>query len=163
MKRLLTASLVVGLTVGLLASPATATQAQPPLGRWRGPCSTWEYGENLTPASFTTHPAKAQRQIDRLVVCIFDHYAPGNSSMALYVMRRESSGYPWALNSSSGCAGLFQHITWTGRAVEMLERWQFGPNAWLPTAFDPRANAMVAALMVAGFGAWTGGWGPWGM
>jgi hypothetical protein len=53
---------------------------------------------------------------------------------------------------------LFQHITWTGRAALYLHRWQFGKHAWPTSAFDPRANAMVAAAMVA-----SGGWGPWGM
>jgi hypothetical protein len=91
----------------------------------------------------------------RLIACVFAEYAPGNSVTALMVADRESGFYPWALNSSSGCAGLFQHITWSGRASQFLDRWMFKP--W-PTAFDPRANAIVAAKMVAG-----GGWGPWGM
>jgi hypothetical protein len=153
MKKLLVAAFVAAC----IAAPTTA-QAKPDLGRWRGPCSTWQYGEYLTPASWNANPAKAHRQITRLVTCVFDKYAPGNTATALYVMNRESGGYPWALNSSSGCAGLFQHITWTGRASSYLHRWQFGPNAWLPTAFDPRANALVAAAMVR-----DGGWGPWGM
>jgi len=143
------------LVAGLLALPVTA-QAKPPLGRWRGPCSTWLYGENQTPATFAAHRAKADRQMERLVKCIFDKYAPGNTGTALYVMDRESGGYPWALNSSSGCAGLFQHITWSGR-VTMLPRWAFAPH-YHPSAFDPRANAWVAALMVR-----SSGWGAWGM
>jgi hypothetical protein len=93
----------------------------------------------------------------RLVTCVFAKYAPGNEYHALYVADRESGLYPWAYNSGSGCAGLFQHITWTGRAAMYLHRWQFGPNAWLPSAFDPRANALVAAAMVRLYG-----WGPWG-
>lgn len=152
--------IVVGLfmfTINALFGPAQA-EAKPKLGRWRGPCSTWMHGENLTPQKWNQDPARAHRQMTRLVVCVFDRYAPGNSSTALYVMNRESGGYPWALNSSSGCAGLFQHITWTGRAQAYLHRWQFGEHAWLPTAFDPRANAIVAAHMVAG-----GGWGPWSL
>jgi len=151
MRKLLVAAIVVACL-----APSTA-HAKPNLGRWRGPCSTWQMGENLTPADWNRDPARGHRMITRLVTCVFDKYAPGNTSMALYVMERESSGYPWAINSSSGCAGLFQHITWTGRALAYLHRWQFGPNAWLPTAFDPRANALVAAAMVR-----LSGWAPWG-
>jgi hypothetical protein len=98
--------------------------------------------------------------MEKLVRCVFDRYAPGNADMAIYVMDRESGRYPWAYNSSSGCAGLFQHITWTGR-ISMVPRWMFAPG-YHPTAFDPRANAIVAAFMVAGYGAWSPGWGPWG-
>ena len=155
MKKLLVAAIIAA---SIAASSTAAAQAKPNLGRWRGPCSTWQYGENLTPQKWNADPAKAHRQMERLVVCVFDRYAPGNASTALYVMNRESGGYPWALNPSSGCAGLFQHISWTGRAAFYLERWMFGPNAWLPSAFDPRANAIVSAKMVA-----SGGWGPWSM
>jgi hypothetical protein len=152
LKRVIVVALFM-FAVNALFGP-TQAQAEPPLGRWRGPCSTWEYGENLQPSDFPS--AKAARQIDRLVTCLFDRYAPGNSGTALYVMHRESGGYPWAFNTSSGCAGLFQHITWTGR-VTMLPRWAFAPG-YHPSAFDPRANAWVAALMVR-----SGGWGPWSM
>lgn len=148
--------LVVAIVATCMASTVNA-EAKPDLGRWRGPCSTWEYGEDLTPAKWNADPAKALRQMERLVTCVFDRYAPGNAGTAIAIMDRESGGYPWAVNSSSGCAGLFQHITWTGRAQMYLERWQFGPNAWLPSAFDPRANAIVAAHMVN-----AGGWTPWG-
>lgn len=150
-------SILVAVIVAACIAPAVNAEAKPNLGRWRGPCSTFSYGENLTPASWAADPAKGHRQVVHLVTCIFDKYAPGNASTAIAIMDRESSGYPWALNSSSGCAGLFQHITWTGRAVQYLRRWQFGPNAWLPSAFDPRANAIVAAHMVA-----ISGWAPWG-
>jgi hypothetical protein len=150
MKRLL----VAAIAAAVLITPMTA-EAKPPLGRWRGPCATWQYGENLTPANYAEK--NGEQKIIRLVRCVFRRYAPGNEDYAVMVMQRESGAWPWAVNSSSGCAGLFQHITWTGRALAFLHRWQFGPNAWLPTAFDPRANAMVAAAMVRG-----GGWGPWG-
>jgi hypothetical protein len=95
----------------------------------------------------------------RLIGCVFTTFAPGNSGIALYVADRESSFYPWALNPSSGTAGLFQHITWTGRALAYLQRGWFGKGAWLPTAFDPRANAIVSAKIVHECGCWT----PWSM
>ena len=151
MKRIILVALVLALFA------PTQAVAKPSLGRWRGPCSTWLYGENLTPQDFRTDAARSHRMITRLVTCVFRKYAPGNEGTALYVMNRESGGYPWAVNSYSGCAGLFQHITWAGRAAQYLHRWQFGPNAWVPSAFDPRANAIVAAAMVR-----ISGWGAWG-
>ena len=150
-------ALLIGAIVLLAVFVAAPAQAKPPLGRWRGPCSTWLYGENLKPRDFATDPTRSHRMITRLVTCVFNRYAPGNGTVALYVMNRESGGYPWARNSYSGCAGLFQHITWRGRAALYLQRWQFGPKAWMPSAYDPRANAIVAAHMVAaeGWGAWS--------
>jgi hypothetical protein len=97
--------------------------------------------------------------MQRLIVCIFGVYAPGESIMALYVADRESSLYPWAKNPSSSASGLFQHLAtyWSGRAAAYLKPWQFAP--WYdPSVFDPRANAICAAKMVA-----QSGWGPWSM
>lgn len=154
MKRILTVTLIVGFCLSITST----AEAKPNLGRWRGPCSTWQYGERqTTPAIWNSHPERSHRQMVRLVTCVFDKYAPGNAGTAVAIMERESHGYPWALNSSSGCAGLFQHITWDGRATYYLEPWMFAPNVWVPSAFDPRANAIVAAKMVADHG-----WGAWG-
>ncbi len=150
---------VAAIVAAVLAVPMTA-EAKPNLGRWRGPCSTFAEGENLTPAVYQANPAKGQQQIIRLITCVFRRFAPGNEATAVAVARRESGLWPWAENSSSGCAGLFQHITWTER-ISMVPRWMFAPG-YHPSAFDPRANALVAAFMVAGVGAWSPGWGPWG-
>lgn len=132
-------------------------------GRWRGPCDGWQYGETLTsPAIFNANPIRNRIRIMRLVTCVFDWLAPGNAATAVYVAERESGLYPWAYNTSSGCMGLFQHIEWAGR------RWMLRP-AWFRkplddvTWTDPRANAIMAARMVAGAGAWSGGWGPWSL
>src|SRR4249920_2015442 len=170
MKRLVvTVLLVTGLTMLPVNGSAVAIAGGPgavkdkvhvvhvkPEGRWRGPCEGWWLGENLTPARWNANPGRGELMMRRLITCVFTEYAPGNSVTALMVADRESSFYPWAVNSSSGCAGLFPHITWTGRANAFLDRWMF--PGWPVTACDPRANASVAAKMVAG-----GGWGPWGM
>lgn len=154
MKRFLTAvAVAAALTAGL---PGMA-QAQKG-DRWKGPCEGWQYGEYVTsPAEFNADVAQHKRQVRRLVVCVFDHFAPGNASHALYIMERESSGYPWADNPSSHCRGLFQHLpdAWAGRAATYLWRGWFrkDPVSWS----DPRANAIVAARMVAEHG-----WGAWG-
>jgi hypothetical protein len=152
---LLAASLVIGTQV---TAHAALEQAPKTEGRWRGPCSDWWLGENLTPAVWAQDPARGRQMMQRLIVCVFGVWAPGNSVKALYVMDRESSDYPWSVNSSSGCSGLFQMMLsyWPGRAKTYLWRGWFGPNAWPASVFDPRANAIVAARMVA-----AGGWGPW--
>lgn len=155
-------AVVATLTGGLMAQAggtAQAGQPQPELGRWRGPCATWVYGEHLTPAIWAADPGRARGQMERLVTCVFDRYAPGNASHALYVADRESNFYPWAQNPSSLCSGLFQHIlsAWPGRAATYLQQWMFARYAWPAAWSDPRANAIVAAKMVA-----AGGWGPWG-
>jgi len=155
MKRILMAA-----TIAALLIPMTNAEAKPHLGRWRGPCATFAEGENLTPAMYEANRAKGERQITHLITCVFRRFAPGNEATAVAVARRESGLWPWSINSSSGCAGLFQHITWTDR-ISMVPRWMFAPG-YHPTAFDPRANALVAAFMVAGVGDWPGGWGPWG-
>jgi hypothetical protein len=158
MRRIAAALLATLILIGPMTMEATG-QPQPHLGRWRGPCSTWQYGEHLTPAKFNADPDRARGQIRRLITCVFDHYAPGNADTALYVADRESSLYPWAQNPSSLCSGLFQHIlsAWASRASYYLDRWMFGEGSWPARWSDPRANAIVAARMVA-----AGGWGPWG-
>lgn len=151
-------SLVILIVIGVLTSTTAAADAKPE-GRWRGPCSTWIFGENLTPASWAANPDRGRRQMRRLIVCVFDRWAPGNSQRALYVADRESSLYPYAWNVTGDSRGLFQHLGayWPGRVRAFLARWMFAPYVWPPTAFDPRASAIVAARMVA-----AGGWAPWG-
>lgn len=129
-----------------------------PMHRWEGPCSSWKYGEFQTPATWAADPAKGVRQTRRLITCVFEHWAPGNVSKALYVADRESSDYPWAQNPSSLCSGLFQHVlsAWPGRVRFFLWRGWFPHAHWPVSVFDPRANSIVAAKMVA-----AGGWAPW--
>jgi hypothetical protein len=71
---------------------------------------------------------------------------------------RESNFYPWSANPS-GCLGLFQHQVayWPGRVQAYLWKGWWAPKVkWPVSPYDPRANAIVAARMVA-----AGGWGPW--
>ncbi|MGH2595808.1 MAG: hypothetical protein ACRDH7_07570 [Actinomycetota bacterium] len=157
MRRILIAALVATLLTGTMTMTAQAEQ----LGRWRGFCSTWREGENLTPARFHANPDAARAKIRRLIVCVFAKFAPGESGVALVVADRESGLYPWAQNPSSLCSGLFQHIlsAWPSRAESYLKRWMFGPGvSWPPPWSDPRANTIVAAKMVADPNI---GWTPW--
>jgi len=135
---------------------APSAQPQPRLGRWRGACSTWRYGETLTPAIYQADPERGKRIITRLIRCEFDRWAPGQADTAVMVATRESGLYPWSQNVSSLCSGLFQHIlsAWNGRATTFLHRWEYAN--WVPPWTDARANAEIAAKMVA-----AGGWGPW--
>lgn len=132
-------------------------------GRWRGPCSDWWLGENLTPAMWNANPTRGARMMQRLIVCVFGVFAPGESLTALYIADRESGYYPWAANPS-GCEGLFQHQVayWPGRAATISHKlfapWLKWPDANDPgrLIYDPRANAIAAAKMVA-----SSGWGAW--
>lgn len=160
------------ITIAALLTGATMTTAQaaPRSGRWIGPCSTWREGETLIPADWhgtAERRAIAVMRIKRLIVCVFARWAPGQSGVALYVADRESSFYPWAQNVSSLCSGLFQHIlsAWPARAHSYLQRSMWARSTLWPDAahperlvFDPRANAIAAARMVA-----ASGWGPWSM
>lgn len=159
MKRILT-PIIAGATVAaVMAGPV---QASPHEDRWRGPCDGWQYGEALvSPAVFNQDLARSHRMMERLVVCVFRHFAPGNEYHALYVVDRESGFMPWAVNhggcGGSGCLGLFQHMgsAWAERARNTL--WKGWFKRWPAHWADPRANAIVSARMVR-----AGGWGPWG-
>lgn len=162
MKRLLAATVAGALVAGMLAGPVQAE----PRGRWNGPCSGWEYGENLTsPAKFNADLARSHRMMVRLIRCVFDRFAPGNAEHALYVAHREAGDtlLPWAVNvggcGGSGCLGMFQHMgsAWDERARLHLSNIRGMFNYWPPNWSDPRANAIVSAKMVR-----FGGWGPWG-
>jgi len=126
--------------------------------RWIGPCQGWRLGENLTPAIFDADPARGALKIKRLISCVFALLAPGQSVTALIVADRESHYRPWAYNPS-GASGLFQHIAsyWPGRAAALNRGW-FGKGTWPLSPFDPRANAMVTAIMTR-----NGDWSPWSM
>lgn len=156
--RLAAAVIAASILTTIGAGPVTAEPYPWGEGRWRGPCSGWAYGENLsTPALFNADP-RAEIKMRRLVDCVFHRWAPGNEATALYVAERESGFMPWARNASSGCLGLFQHISsaWPDRARSYLWRGWF--RRWPAVWSDPRANAIVAARMVA-----AGGWGPWSL
>lgn len=157
------ATLMIGTDVATASAVippvlTTTYQAQPKTeGRWRGPCSDWWLGENLTPEMWAQDLERGREMIQRLIVCVFGVFAPGESVTALIIADRESSFYPWAANSS-GALGLFQHMVgyWPGRAETYLFRGWFAPWMWPISPFDPRANAIVTARMVA-----ESGWGPW--
>jgi hypothetical protein len=150
-------SLIGGLIIAaVLAAPATANAA-PTVDRWHGRCSGWWLGENLnTPAKFLADRERSVRMMQRLVICAFATWAPGEGVTALVVADRESGFYPYAVSPSGSYLGLFQHSAayWPGRAAAYLRPAWFthNPAHWT----DPRAQAIVSARMVA-----AGGWGPW--
>jgi hypothetical protein len=116
-------------------------------------CTGWQYRvEHSTP--LTTR----ERRMKKLIACVFREAGIGEEGdYAKVIADRESGLEPWALNSSSGAAGLFQHIQsyWPGRA-HALPRPQF-PRWPESSVFNARANAWAAARMVkaSGWGAWT--------
>lgn len=82
---------------------------------------------------------------------LVERYFPAEQvPQAMRVIDCESGGNPDARNSTSGAAGLFQHLPryWPARAAA----------AGLPAAdpYDPEANIAVAAWLQR-----TGGWGHW--
>jgi hypothetical protein len=115
-------------------------------------------GENLTPELWNSDPARGEQMMMRLIVCVFAVFAPGQSAYALAIADRESGFYPWAKNPYSSASGVFQHLAsyWPGRAASLNRGW-FGKGAWPASVFDPRANAIAAAIMVrnSGWGAWS--------
>lgn len=128
-----------------------------PEGRWRGPCEGWWLGENLTLKTFNANPARGITMMQRLIVCVFAIWAPGQSTYALVIADRESGFSPYAYNPS-GASGLFQHMIgyWPARAAAIPKK-LFAPGAQPLSPFDPRANAIATAMAVAanGWGAWT--------
>lgn len=77
----------------------------------------------------------------------------------LCIAERESGFNEHAYNSSSGAAGIFQHLQtyWRGRVVAYRARSRpalaIRPGA---SVFNPRANILVSARMMA-----AGGWSNW--
>jgi hypothetical protein len=100
----------------------------------------------------------------RLIVCVFAVWAPGESAYALAIADRESNFYAWAANPS-GCKGLYQHQQdyWPGRAAvvnhQLFAPWMKWPDSEHEDRliYDPRLNAIAAAIMVRNCGCWT----PW--
>ena len=139
-----TVALVLILLTGAAAEAAPSVAADR-----RAPC---------TGPRFRTDgvgPAVEHRNARRVVNCAFWHVAPRQIRKALAVADRES-GFDAEAYNPSGAMGLFQHMRryWRGRAMAL-------PLALFPHrrtvgAFDARANAWAAAIMVR-----RGGWGPW--
>lgn len=80
-------------------------------------------------------------------------FAPEDVEQALMVMWCESRGNPDATNSSSGAAGLFQHLPqyWEQRSADA---------GWAGAdIYDPTANVGVAAWLVYSGGGWSH-WNP---
>ncbi len=102
------------------------------------------------PAPRTPAPAPAPRPVEEWRSLVSSYFVPSDVDTALRVISCESGGDPNAQNSSSGAAGLFQHIPryWAERAASI----------GLPGAsiFDPVANVAAAAYLV-----YTEGWSPW--
>lgn len=91
--------------------------------------------------------------VQRLIKCAAAHWeVPGGEQMALAIAWRESRFQHDAYNSSSGAAGIYQHLLkyWPDRAYE------FGFATRSP--FDARANIIVTMKMVKRYG-----WWPWSL
>ena len=156
MKRIQTLSLALVLSTTLILA-LTATPAHAFI--WKGPCVGFKNGQTLR--KDTAHDIKEIRN-RRLIRCVFNTFAPGELSTALYVAERESNFDPWAWNHAiyreHDCLGTFQHMRayWHARVLRYLKPWWF-PRSWPDvSAFDPRANAIVTAKMAR-----SGGWSPW--
>lgn len=91
--------------------------------------------------------------VKKLIRCAVHRWdVPGGARKALYIANRESNFRPRAYNAYSGASGIYQHLRryWPGRATT------FGFHGW--SAFNARANIMVAIRMVHRLGSWQ----PWG-
>lgn len=96
------------------------------------------------------------KRVVQLVRCAVNRWpVSGGLSMALCIVDRESSFWPWAYNAS-GASGLFQQMDWANRVPYYLHRRWF-PNHWQPGAFNARANVLLSIQMMH-----RGGLGPWG-
>jgi hypothetical protein len=140
-------SLAALLTLGL---PMTAH------AEGTGPCSGWF--SNIRPAM---GQARVQHRVEHLIDCAVRIWpVAGGNFYARSIAERESGDWPWAVNESSGCVGLFQHVAsmWPGRARFYLHRGWFSRWAWDRgiSPFSARANVLVSIRM-----AHSGGWGPW--
>lgn len=145
MKKCVIAALIAAVVFATPMIPAVA-------GSHHRSCTDFRV-KPTTPAEFRRH------KMTGLIYCVFRKVGiPSQISTALYVADRESSLYPWAVNVSSGCAGLFQHMPslWHGRAMQLPFR-QFPHRATIGP-LNARANAWAAAIMVR-----RGGWGPWSL
>lgn len=152
MKRSLT-FVVAALLAASIQSPATAAEKWQ-AGNGRGPCSGW-----FSDVKPTMGNVEVARRVELTIRCA-DRIWPIDLDYALAIAERESGMWPWALNPSSGCAGIYQHIqpAWQGRVQEYIHkdwyskwRWRIGISV-----FDMRANVLVAIQMMyhSGYGDW---------
>ncbi len=96
-----------------------------------------------------------RRAMRQTVVCVSNKFNDVSTSTALYVANRESNFQAHVVNSSSGAAGIYQHIQsyWPGRyRTSSPPRWGPMPSS----CFSGRTNIIVSLTMVH-----RGGWGPW--
>lgn len=136
---------VIAAATTLLPTPVAAETARA--------CTGWEFQ-----VDHQTPPDVREHRMRRLIECVFREVGiPGEVSTAYVIADRESGYAPWALNPSSGAAGLFQHLQnyWPDRAAR-LPRDEF-PRHPDSSVFHPRANVWSAAIMVkaSGWGAWS--------
>ena len=134
--------------------PATTTTTQPPATTTTtvAPTTTTVPDDETTT---TTAPIPGDLNIppgmNSWVGLVQAHFASDDVQRALNVIYCESHGNPDATNSSSGAAGLFQHIPryWDGRSTSA--------GYAGASIYDPTANAGVAAWLVY----YGGGWQHW--
>lgn len=101
-----------------------------------------------------------RQHVKNLIGCATDHWSVEyGEGQALCVAERESGYWPWAVNSSSGAAGIYQHLPryWEGRARLYLRREWFPNSVWPPSPFRARANVLVSIRLAHAVG-----WYPWG-
>jgi hypothetical protein len=97
--------------------------------------------------------AVRQQKVRWLIACANLQW-PVDLSTALYIAERESHLDPFALNESSGCAGVFQFAR--GTFASLVDSWP-RMNRWTGTwVFSARANVLRAIRL-----AHESGWGPW--
>ena len=93
-------------------------------------------------------------QVKRIIKCAVAHYpVPGGASKALYIARRESRFYPYAVNPNGRFKGIYQQGTswWDDRYHT------YGFRYLRPQILNARTNIIVSIRMVHRHG-----WGPWG-
>ena len=123
----------------------------------RGPCDEDRYDVKPAMGHETVHA-----KVAALIGCAVRRWdVDGGLSKALDVAQCESGLWPWAVGGDN--LGVFQHKAryWAGRVHALLRREWFyqlrdGKPDTIPSAFNARANVLVAIRMVHG-----GGWGPW--
>jgi hypothetical protein len=101
-------------------------------------------------------PLAVQQQKVRWLLACFNlvYPVPGGLGYATQIAERESHLDPFALNESSGCAGVMQFArgTWDG----LVDSWPL-MNEWTGTwIYSARGNVARAMRL-----AHEAGWGPW--
>ena len=140
---------IAAAVVVMLAVPASARE------RPHGPC----VGRSFWSPPGTPAPVVAEHVINLIDCAVATWPVPGGAATARCIAERESHLDPHAVNTSSGAAGVYQHLPryWPARARAYL-RPEWFPNARGPIGpFRARANVIVTMRMVHG-----GSWSPWG-